>query len=774
MAEDIRYPLLDTSLIKYSNDDEDFHYVFTFPNFYSDREEILANLSSKMSLEACHSIYSSVFKIIQMAEASEDSGAVGFKSSAWIEKTWKAFEVDTRDGETEWLKFVRMVAGVLVKIFQHELMLEVRMYLSKDESEIFLKVRASEYNLRVQADLMDYQVQINIARPTPVDGGDLDEASAKRMYQSEIYPKKGFSSVSPYGEFQNQVVGKDVNLEIFKIYKTYSKNGHKAHAESEVASVFRKKDKTRIVLGMITSVVDLGELIEHKIALQNFCLHNQEDLDILRDTWGSFGKFWKPQDLGAVRKYFGEKIAMYFSWLEYYLLWLIIPALAGVGATAAIIYNRPVWDGVFDLTEVCLFAFSLVLSVGSTVLDQVWVRRQNELAWVWGTVDMIEVEQQRPNFRGVYQTDVITGQKRKVNDHGRIARCKRSIGHTITLMFVFSVLAMIIAIFIAKRDYSEWKSEFSLLNAFQIKIMNFIYRYVAIMLNNWENYEYDSQYNDALTMKLYVFQFINSYSALFYIAFFKGNCDGDCMTELYSQLMYILILNTFLNIVELGVPYLKNKLALRKQRKLIALENLEGRHISENLTPPEEQAKLPDYETPLDDYMELIINYGYVVMFSVAFPLFPFVSFLLNILEVRVDAYKLCFLTKKPYPAPANSIGKWEVIIRTISIVGALTNTGILIFTAKLTFFDLNPWVCFILIEHGLLLFKWMLMVVWPHKSSTVKNGLLWGKRIASERIYGKASDYDEQRKKRNLYFEKSHNVAEFVLDKKNLTAENN
>ena len=772
MAEDLRFPLLDTSLIKYSNEHEDFHYVFTFPNFYSDDEEIIANLSSKISLIACHSIYSSVFKIIQMSEESENKDVIGFKSSAWIEKTWKAFAIDTKNEETEWLRFVRMVAGLLVKVFQQELMLEVKMFLSRDESEIFLKVRASEYNLRVQADLMDYQVQINITRPYHPDAAHLVCASPKTLQRSDVYEKSGFSKVCPYGEFQNQVVGKDVNLEICKIYKTYKENGGKSHEESETSSVFRQKDKTRIVLGMITSVVDLGELIEHNIASQNFCLHNQGDLNVLREDWGSFGKFWKPQNLNAVRKYFGEKIAMYFAWLEYYLLWLIIPALAGIGATVAIIFAEPIRDDKFNLSEISLFAFSLVLSVGSTVLDQVWIRRQNELAWVWGTVDMIEVEQQRPNFRGVYQTDVISGQKRKVNSDGRNAKCKRSVGYTVTTMFVFSVLAIIIAIFIAKRDYSEWENEFSLVNAFQIKIMNFLYRYVAKMLNNWENYEYDSQYNDALTMKLYIFQFINSYSALFYIAFFK-TCPGDCMSELSTQLMYILILNTFLNIVELGVPYLKNKLALRRERKRIVEQNQEGRHIREDLSPEEEQARLPDYETPLDDYMELIINYGYVVMFSVAFPLFPFVSFVLNILEVRVDAYKLCFLTKKPYPAPANSIGEWQGIVRTISIFGALTNTGILIFTAKLTFFGMDPWICFIVIEHGLLLFKWMVVTVWPHRSVTVRNGLVWSKRIASERIYGKASDLEEQKKKRNLYFEKSRNVSEFILDKKNLTADN-
>jgi len=55
-------------------------------------------------------------------------------------------------------------------------------------------------------------------------------------------------------------------------------------------------------------------------------------------------------------------------------------------------------------------------------------------------------------------------------------------------------------------------------------------------MNDWENYEYDSQYNDALILKLYIFQFINSYSSLFYIAFAKSHLEPDenydCMAEL--------------------------------------------------------------------------------------------------------------------------------------------------------------------------------------------------------------------------------------------------
>ena len=39
-----------------------------------------------------------------------------------------------------------------------------------------------------------------------------------------------------------------------------------------------------------------------------------------------------------------------------------------------------------------------------------------------------------------------------------------------------------------------------------------------------ENHRTQTQYDDALIIKLFAFQFTNSYSSLFYIAFFRGVC----------------------------------------------------------------------------------------------------------------------------------------------------------------------------------------------------------------------------------------------------------
>lgn len=42
-----------------------------------------------------------------------------------------------------------------------------------------------------------------------------------------------------------------------------------------------------------------------------------------------------------------------------------------------------------------------------------------------------------------------------------------------------------------------------------------------------ELHKYQSTYDDSLTIKIYLFQFVNFYSSLFYVAFFKGRFESN-------------------------------------------------------------------------------------------------------------------------------------------------------------------------------------------------------------------------------------------------------
>ena len=75
------------------------------------------------------------------------------------------------------------------------------------------------------------------------------------------------------------------------------------------------------------------------------------------------------------------------------------------------------------------------------------------------------------------------------------------------------------------------------------------------------------------------------------------------------------------------------------------------------LTPEQFQLNFDSYDEPLDDYMEIVIGYGYLVLFGLAFPFTPLIALILCVVELRVDAWKLCNLTRRPFPARDSSIG---------------------------------------------------------------------------------------------------------------------
>ena len=56
------------------------------------------------------------------------------------------------------------------------------------------------------------------------------------------------------------------------------------------------------------------------------------------------------------------------------------------------------------------------------------------------------------------------------------------------------------------------------------------------------------------------------------------------------------------------------------------------------------------YESTHDDFMALWLQFGHVFLFSSVYPLAGFFALLNNILDLRMDAYKLCKLMRKPTP----------------------------------------------------------------------------------------------------------------------------
>ena len=59
--------------------------------------------------------------------------------------------------------------------------------------------------------------------------------------------------------------------------------------------------------------------------------------------------------------------------------------------------------------------------------------------------------------------------------------------------------------------------------------------------------------------------------------------------------------------------------------------------------------------------MELFIQFGYVILFVVAYPAASLWAWVNNVAELRVDAFKLVRIHRRPPPARVAHIGAWQV-----------------------------------------------------------------------------------------------------------------
>ncbi|KAA0152414.1 hypothetical protein FNF29_03980 [Cafeteria roenbergensis] len=118
---------------------------------------------------------------------------------------------------------------------------------------------------------------------------------------------------------------------------------------------------------------------------------------------GGGGGSGTSRPLDRIAAYFGETVAFYFAWLEFYTQWLVFPALVG-----AALFVAQVWYGTVDVTWVPLF--SLFMALWSTLFLEFWKRRNAELAHRWGVLNYEHEEVTRPQFRGTWRRDSVTGE----------------------------------------------------------------------------------------------------------------------------------------------------------------------------------------------------------------------------------------------------------------------------------------------------------------------------------------------------------------------------
>ncbi|XP_031570691.1 anoctamin-4-like [Actinia tenebrosa] len=494
---------------------------------------------------------------------------------------------------------------------------------------------------------------------------------------------------------------------------------------------------------------------------QSMLTHKPEnERQLLYEVWASPKRWYQMQPLDQISNYFGEKIGLYFAWLGFYTGMLVPAALVGLvvliygGAnlasyTPAIdICNEtkkldypmcprcdqkcPYWA----LYDTCVYSkvtyvfdneftpiFAIFMSIWATMFLEFWKRRQAEISYEWDLMNF-EDEEERPRVE--YETKA---KEKRINPitkneepylHFRTKLPRFTCSWTFICFMLMLVVAAVLGVvfyrvsvyasLITSEGYEGNMGAISMatsataaiINLVIIIFLNKLYERLAFIFTNWEMPRTQTQYEDNFTFKMYLFQFVNYYSSLFYIAFgklnpgppgnynrvlgSKENEDGfrqeecnpaGCLFELLLQLAIIMVGKQILNnLLEIVLPKLKNWWKSRK--------NLEPPDLS-GYTRWELDYDLYDYPKYglFYEYLEMVIQFGFITIFVTAFPLGPLFALINNLIEIRLDAYKFVCVFRRPMAARAQDIGIWYAILNGVTKLSVVVNAFVIAFVSE-------------------------------------------------------------------------------------------
>ncbi|XP_066295921.1 anoctamin-7-like isoform X4 [Branchiostoma lanceolatum] len=471
---------------------------------------------------------------------------------------------------------------------------------------------------------------------------------------------------------------------------------------------------------------------------------------VLYDYWARWGCWYKYQPLDHIREYFGEKIGIYFAWLGLYTAWLLSASIVGLMVflygVLSISTNTPAREvcnsggdfvmcplcdenigcAYWNLSDTCTQAkiaylfdhpgtvfFAIFMSFWAVTFLEYWKRKNASLAHHWDVMDFEEEEERpRPAFSAMapsMEKNPVTGIKEPhFPDEDRFKRMMAGsviiiFMMVMVLIFVLGVIMYRVLISIPLFQSVMFRAQASnianmsgaCVNLILIMASGIVYQKIAEKLTEWEMHRTQTEHEDSYTFKVFIFQFVNFYSSIFYIAFFKGRfvgypghynrffglrneaCgQGGCLVELAQQLAVIMIGKQVINNAqEIIVPKIKNYLQRREVTK--------GMEKSAEPARWEEDYQLIENEGLFEEYLEMVIQFGFITIFVAAFPLAPLFALLNNWVEIRLDAHKYVCEVRRSVSERAQDIGVWFNILDALVQLAVISNAFIIAVTSE-------------------------------------------------------------------------------------------
>ncbi|GBB95120.1 hypothetical protein RclHR1_02480019 [Rhizophagus clarus] len=518
----------------------------------------------------------------------------------------------------------------------------------------------------------------------------------------------------------------DISLHFFNT----SRRNLLVHRMIITANLINKKETTQdgqpVFVNRKIESLDIKKLLKKGVYDELYPIHDgppkyKKDLKEKNNLRAQLEELWikrsfkKRQPIDKIKAYFGEKLALYFAWLDFYTSWLAIASLTGVIVVIyGLIYSSKITpenniDRISAIWDNALTApYALLMAIWATLFLETWKRFNSSIQYDWDVIDYEKDELPRPEFYGTTLQISLVTLKREIVFPFREKLVKIFISIVIVLISIGIVIVTVGVLLIFPARLQVVKNAkyigsviTAVINLATIIILNLVYKNVARFLTDFENHKTETQYEDSLILKAYLFDFVNFYSALIYIMFAGGescvnNCDnqecrdkciqqGKGLTLLTIQLAIIFIGKQLIGqIQEILIPWLTNKWNRAKfaiERDILEKKYADSGRKYNKIPPWVEDDHLPgSSESIRTEYEEMVIQFGFLALFGVAFPLAPLFAWINNLTEVRSDGFKYIKTLQRPVGFQAQDLGMWENIMNIVSFIAVLTNAIIIAF----------------------------------------------------------------------------------------------
>ena len=626
--------------------------------------------------------------------------------------------------EFEYEDFILLFCSII----KYYTSLDISFELTNPENYLMIYIFGNEDSYTKICGMLNYNLQIN---PIAISYEENDENLAKKAALSDSYLKNAelieFDKKEPLlNSFKNinienkQFEDYDVNNPIFwppyfaykedkdDKFRRYEKNddyhysrenGIIDESDKKYFSKFRNIDRLRFIKRILNKIIKFSELknidiFEEMLFKRNNKAYFQKLKELsLNNIYNPFDYYRCAKSINTIRNYFGETVSYYFLFTDHYTRMLLFPSIFG----CFIFISYFLWYKIpfitlfsnsiqIDYYECLLILNCILLTIWLTLFIKSWLQKEKLYNYIWGISSSEKEEKINEEFIPNAKEKLILGYyvpKEKEPYH----TFKKYVSYAVLLGMILLVIFFIYSLFRLKARlingdvWHDYKITFYIacINGIQIKVMNFIYYEIAIYLNNWENHFSLTEKNNSLSLKLILFDFMNSYSSLFYIAFIKpynegcinNNCPKELETTMYS--IFFIYISVFIGeIIYLYIIYFYQK---SKMLSLIKEEHIQSQSL-------EHQIIIPPTLNLNIEYSDIINQFGFVCFFSIAAPLTPLIIFVLSLFFRILNYYKFVHLKRIEILDASKGISFYNKIIKMFIFIGVMINVAIFMFSS--------------------------------------------------------------------------------------------